>query len=565
MTIKAAKEKTAVTPLEKEKTGSGGLRGAWSEPPAPPPATAYLPLDGSVAPQVAALLLKANIPATVTLKGPADLLFSAFTLSVTAKPLVRNMALETWGTSRSIVEDGDYLEFLLPGLTRMEGVGARDRAKSSDTTILVKSKDGGQFKETGTIQLFTQPGVGKPASGYNQVAFQTDAVRIDRTANSVHVLLHSTSFPSRIGVAVGDDTPVQVFPSMMENNGTLTTRDLAGQMNAAWRRFAAGGQSEVRLKLTSLTDGVVSLDFKGSWKRAYFSPATTLTLNPFQPATFTAPWPFGPATAEADAVLQLTGRLDGGKRLRLAGSAADFCVRVTEKLEVAQAILLAVGTATAEARQVAAVWLCLPAVPGAEEKVELRLAGAVGDPPAPADEAVARVEVTLPADASAYQPEGGRFWFRAPFPAPVTLDGTAVLKPFFVVAAGRTAGTVLSHRLGGALSSGRVASLALHTGAALFRNLERTGAWDLQPYNRQAATWVMDLELLPLAAEYDSLARVTFAGQPAAALAFTGAGDGVITYATKLSRPPGDVTVSVQSDVNGAVTAQLAMYKTIKL
>lgn len=531
----------------------------WSAVTPPVPTEAALNL-GAPQTQVSELLLKGNVPSVVYLTGPTDLLFSAATLTVMAKPLVRNLADPQWGATRSTLQNpANTIEFLLPGLVRIDTAGLHNPGSAQASGKLLYKDSGGFSALTATPQSIAAGGKWSAA-----VAFQTDVVRVESATPTLGVLLRSPSLPSRVAIAVGDDTPVQVFPSEMAENGTVTTRELAANLNMAWRRNASGASVTVALKLTSMTDGVVSVELKGAWGRAFTSPELSLALNPFQAASAATPWP---ALAEGAAVVTVTGRLQGGRRLGLAEGERSFTVRVTENLEVAQAFRLAEGDTPGEGRRLLAVWLQLPAVPSSEQRADLYLTEATGDPPVPSPEPIVRMEATLPADGSAYIQAGGGYWFRAAFPKPIELDGARALRPLFVAVSGRGEGTVLSHRSDGALPGerGRTPSAAMAAGQALVRNRVRTGYWDLQAFDQQAALWLVDLELEPLPTEYGSLIALGVGGLAPQPLALTGAADvrlqvGPLPLARGDSQ---DLAVMVQSAVSGQIKAQVSLYKPI--
>jgi hypothetical protein len=536
------------------------LAGSWSEPEAPPPATAVLDL-GLPQTRVDKLLLRANIPSTVALRGPADLLFRAFSIRLTARGLVRNLAKADWGTSRSVTADAEQAtEFLLAGPARITAIGVRTPGPPK-AGVAVRHKEAGLFQSMveslGLYSLY----VGKGAhSGYHERAVVTDAFRFSLTDPKAEYLLASPSLPSRVGIALGDDTPAQLFPNEMAKDGTVTSRDLTAAINAAWKRGTADQNAEVQLRITSLTDGVVQVDLAGAWGRSHAGQETRLLLDGINTASLTLAWPFVGVPA-AQVWLRLTGAIDGGRRLGLSGDGAPaFHVRTTERLEVAQAFRIASGDLPVAKRRLLAVWLMLPRLPRAEERVELRLAAAAGDPIFPADQPLARFEVALPVDATAYVARSGGYWYRAALAKPIELDGTQAASPLFVVAAGRGDGSLLAHR-GLGLEPGGADRLS----ASLVRNLERTGGWAVQGFNRQASRWLVDLELEPLPAECASLLAVACGAGPAQGLPLAGGNRvSLETAPLVLAAPPGgSLTFTLRSAVRAALTGQIVLYKPV--
>lgn len=536
------------------------LNGSWSEPEAPPPTTAVLDL-GLPQTRVDKLLLRANIPSTVALRGPADLVFRAFSIKLTARGLVRNLAKADWGTSRSVTADAEpATEFLLAAPARITAIGVRTPGPPK-AGVAVRHKEAGLFRSMveslGLYSLYVGTGA---CSGYHEQAVVTDAFRFSLTDPRAEYLLASPSLPSRVGIALGDDTPAQLFPNEMARDGTVSSRDLTVAINAAWKRGAAGQNAEVQLRITSLTDGVVQVDLAGAWGRSHAGRETRLLLDGINPASLTLAWPFA-GVPEAQAWLRLTGAIDGGRRLGLVGDGAPaFHVRTTERLEVAQAFRIAPGDLPVAKRRVLAVWLMLPRLPRAEERVELRLAAAVGDPIFPADEPLARFEVALPVDAAAYVAQSGGYWHRAALEKPAELDGAQASSPLFVVAAGRGDGSLLAHR-GLGLDPGGADRLS----ASLVRNRERTGGWAVQGFSRQASRWLVDLELAPLPAEYPSLLAMACGDGPAQGLPLVGGNRVSLDTAPQVvaAPPGGSLTFTLRSAVRAALTGQIVLYKPV--
>ncbi|TJY42620.1 hypothetical protein E5161_07140 [Cohnella pontilimi] len=515
------------------------------------------------------MTLKANLPSVLTLQGSSDLYFSSFSVAVTARKLERNMAESYWGSVRSGDSDkGDQqvTEILLPSLTPIDVLAIRT-AKKGQTAVFEKKENGYYSSELNVPANLSEK---KDYFGYKQVGWRTDSVRVSKPkTGSMKMLLRSPSLPARIGIAIVDDSPVQVIPSEMTEDGTVVSRDLAGQIYAAWQRAkpSADGFVRVQLKLTSMTDGLADIEIKGVWGRYQSSAPISIPLNPFHPARVPVPWPFKKQIA--DVRLAVSGKLAGGIRRNLVDAPGDFCVRTGEKLEVAQSFLLAEGPEITELRQVSAVWLCLPSVPTTEEKIELRIAKAVGNPLAPSDELIARAVTALPADSASYILKEGVFWFRAAFDPPAYLDGALMTQSLFVVAAGRAEGTLLCHMGAGESAAGRVPARAGETGASLFRNLARSSTWEQQNFNRQASFWVMDLELVPLPEEYGAAVRISPSHQPGLERKafFTGpAATAPDLEWPHLPVPPvgQEFAFVVTSSMKGSLTAEVKLYHPIK-
>ena len=520
--------------LQKEfgKAGPGGIHQHLPNPPAWPEPTALPPDDPVIslqAPAPVTVALRAQVPAVVRLRGRPELVFSRAGVTLTAKPLKRNLALETWGTAVSEVPaDPEFFahgrEFRLPGVQRISVLACRP-----DTEFLFRAQEGGKWRTVVPVwKLYANI-----ETDYNVVdqTVETDAVQLWYNGTVTSTVLLSESAPMRVMLAAGDDTPLQSFPSAVPAGESVVSRDLSGDLNRAWAGATpvAGGLVEIQLKITSLTDGLAEVKLAGDWQRQLVQPAADLQLNPFHPKSFTVPWL--PAAAAGSVTVTVEGEFSTGPRQGLAeqaGAGRPFAVRVTENLAIAQAVLLRGGGGTGPARMVTAVWLALPAVPLSAQTVELRLAGGAGDPVAPAEGApLARAEATLPADAAAYiaTEPGGPVWYRVALDKPVALDGTASGQPFFLVGAGRE-GTKLLHR-----SNAVAARLPAQPGpgCALVRNLAWASDWEEQQFDRSPARWVFDLELAPLPGE----ALLTVNGQPVALT------DGKGAYKASVAVQPG--------------------------
>lgn len=547
------------------------LVGWWSEPDPAPAQTATLNVGQGLT-SLPQLLLRANLPSTVTLQGPKDLLFRGFGIKLTARSLVRNLAKPQWGSSRSITgESSPRQEILLAAPARVTGVGVRFR--SAPKSVKVEYKEATFIKTmVASMDLSTVVShKGKTAtyttSGYHQQAVVTDSIRFDLLEEQADLLVASPSLPSRVGVAIGDDTPAQIFPNEMELNGTLSSRDLTGVINAAWKRGVTGATAQVQLRITSLTDGVVQLDLTGAWGRLYTGQEAALSLDTFNAAGLQENWPFDTTVPDAEAWLNLTGRIEGGRRLGLVSGAPTFYVRTTERLEVAQAFRIAAGDTPVEKRELLAVWLMVPSLPKAEAKLEIRLCAAISDPAFPADEPLARLETALPVDAAAYVAQHGVYWYRAALEKPVPLDGTQAISPLFVVVAGREGGSLLAHRsLGIEPTAAQRVPDGAGAGVGLVRNLDRTGQWEVQSFSRQAATWLVDLELAPTPAEYPGVLAIAYGSGALQALPLDGSARFALETARQvLARPAsGSVAVTVASALRASVTAQLSLYKPIR-
>lgn len=547
--------------------------GWWWDPAAPPATTAVLKLDQPQT-RVDRLLLRANIPATVRLQGPADLLFSAFSITLTAGSLDRNLALPEWGSSRAVSgANADWQEILLAAPARIEAVGVRSTTTSSDVRVEYRESYYRTYVEALNLSGFPIIQGKYIFSGHHEQAVVTQAIQLKLADKEAAILLSSPSLPSRVALALGDDTPAQIFPAEMELNGTVSSRDLTGQINPAWRRGISGGTAEVQLRITSLTDGVVQVDLSGAWGRSYTGAATDLALDSVNPMAMAVTWPFG-ELSEAQASLRLTGQIEGGRRMELVSGAPSFYVRTTERLEVAQAVRVTTGDMPAERRRVLAVWFMLPRLPRSEERIEVSLTEAAGDPPFPADEPVGRMEITLPVDAGAYTALADGYWYRAALEKPVELDGAQATSPLFVIAAGRENGSLLAHRsLGIAPESADRIPAAAGAGVGLVRNLDRTGAWEVQSFNRQAAHWLVDLELAPLESEHHGLIRFAYGNAADQAVPLAGASRVAVQtaylsvqrptpYSSGESSPP-VLPVTLTSAVRANLTAQLVLYKPI--
>jgi hypothetical protein len=538
----------------------GGVHGPfgpwWGEPAPPYPQSTALPSAAPVidlsAPATVKVLLKAQVPAVVRLRGRPDLLFRRAGITLTALPLQRNLAAGTWGTAVSEVvpANDDFSrarEYLFSGPQRLTALAA-----APATEVQFRVREGGRWRTIAPVQRFYLP-----APNYTVVdqAVETDAVQVLTNTEQVAIVLLSESAPMRLMLAAGDDTPLQSFPSAVPAGERVASRDLAGDLNRAWAGAlpAGDGLVEIPIKITSLTDGLVEASLAGEWARSRVENLGELVLNPLAGQSVEVPW-LPDATSGAVTVV-LEGDVGPGLRWGLAEQAAGgraFAVRVSDNLAIAQAVLLRAGGGTGPARAVTAVWLALPDVPAQPQTVELQLCACTGEPATPAEGApLARAEATLPADTTAYlaAAPGGpgepvSRWFRVPFARPVALNGTAAGEPLFVVCSGRE-GSLLAHR--SVAAAGRLPG-APGPGTALVRNLAWASDWEEQRFDTAHARWLFDLELAPQEGE----APLTLGGQPVTLAG--GAGEYQASIAVQSGSPvPPAITLPLSARAGGTV------------
>lgn len=536
--------------LQKEfgKYGPGGIYGPigkGSPPPLypePTPLPAAVPVIDLHAPGAVSVALRAQVPAVVRLRGRPELRFSRAVLTLTAKPLLRNLAEEQWGTAVSEIvspdaEFGSAREYLLPGAQRISALAVKPA-----NAVQFSVREGGEWRTVAPVfRLYFA------APNYTVIdqTVQGDAVRVLYNTAPASVVLRSESEPLRVMLAAGDDTPLQSFPAAVPVGSSVVSRDLAPDLNRAWGGAAAAGAGlvEFPLKITSLTDGIVEVKLEGSWQRQVTAPAVELALQPFGAAPVEVPWLSGALSGSVS--IGVAGEFVSGLRWGLAeqsGAGRSFSVRVTENLAIAQAVLLrAGGGVPGPARTVTAVWLALPSVPDTAQTVELKLSAPAGEPTAPAEGApAASAEATLPADAAAYLHVDGLVWFRVPFARPAELDGSASGQPFFLVCAGRE-GTLLAHR---SVAGAERLPTAPGPGSAMVRNLAWASDWEEQQFDRAPARWVFDLELAPLPDE----TLLTIGGQ---AVSLSGGKGGFAASVTVQNPVPAVIPVSIVARAAG--------------
>lgn len=506
--------------------------------------------------QAGPLLLRANLPSTIELVGPADLQFSQITLTLTAEPLVRNLADPTWGTTLSSGPDG--AQYLLARPARLTEI----RVEGATSPIKAEVRELGNFRPLGESL---------PEGAWTQ-ALETDAVRIaagdseqsGALPSGAAVLLASPSMPASIAVAVGDDTPVQVFPAQMEPGGTVTSRDLTPYLAAAWQR-AEGEERRVALRLTSLTDGQVSLRLTGAWSRVTETAPIEIELDPVEATQAELPWPIADQESLLlTAVMAIRDRIRTGSRLGLSEASAEFGVRATPSLQVAQSFLLADANGIGEGRELSAVWLHLPDLPKAPTPVMLQLYKGAGELPRPSGAPLAELAVTLPADRAAYSQRGG-YWFRAPFHEPIKLDGATVTQPLCLVAAGPAEGLLLGHHWLSPESQEEPLRQRKQVGLALVQNAALDGAWRLQRFGQRSARWLFDLELLPSAPEWGGVVKIALPDQPPQPVPLGGAQPQTVqTGPIAVGRSAdGKLIYRVESQIAGTALLAFRFYKPV--
>ncbi|MEM7586315.1 MAG: hypothetical protein AAF560_23185, partial [Acidobacteriota bacterium] len=228
----------------------------------------------------------------------------------------------------------------------------------------------------------------------------------------------------RVAVSIGDDTPLQVLPAVFRPGVTSTTRNLAAALNAAWvaaAARAAGGTVRVPIRLLSIEDGRIEVEITGRFRRIREAAPVSLRLDPWRRAELEVPSPADGARVE----LELDAAFEPGIRQRLLTAVGTspgqrFRVRVDAHLHASQSFrLAAAGTPPGLARELNAVWVCLPQVPTAAANLTVAISAEID-----AAQTVASFEVEVPADAAALLPDpnGAGLWFRAVAPAPILLD-----------------------------------------------------------------------------------------------------------------------------------------------
>ncbi|MEX2355707.1 MAG: hypothetical protein WD535_01610, partial [Thermaerobacterales bacterium] len=555
----------------------------WNDATELPAAEAAVDLTDA-APGPVTLLLRAQVPATVILKGPPDLKFGRFQASLQAKPLVRDLSRPLWGTDQSdfgITSGNRGREYLLSSPQRLTRMRIRTVTHASvaapEPYLAVRTGSGWRllYFDAEVTHQSTLADYGSGGRMMRDLLYAR-AHDLDGLSISGHsgmgigsVLLASPSEPSRISVAAGDDSPLQTFPFLVEPGETVVTRDLAAELNRLWDQAVPAGahpaEVAVPLKITSLTDGIVTLSVKGAWQRlvdgvrrqgsGQFSTSLSVNMNPFHPVALEVPWPADPAADTGVLEMELSGEFTGGLRRPTAipASGRPFAVRVTESLEVAQAVLINPAGESADpkpgpARELTALWLALSEVPAVPQTIELRLAAAAGSPPAPAGSPLARVSVELPADTAAYAADPPsdptRFWLRAPFDDPVTLDGSSARSPLFLICAGSGAGVLLAHyNLVHLTADGgrRVPLTSAEPGVSLVRNLVWKADWERQIFDGHPARWLCDVELVPVAGEI-AAGLLQVSSLPGLQLRPSAMRFGPVAAAAPVSRQPGGVT-----------------------
>lgn len=529
----------------------------------------YVPvLDLTKATPADSILLRARVPATLVLRGPADLRFQSLTLTFAApaQPLVRDLN----STEYQIVEvDTTPKEYRLPAPTYVD----RIRVLDATTATVVKVVQAGR-KETEPTQLVMSGSVF--ACGLTVTSVLAQGIP---TNGRVEIL--SSAAASQVVVALPDGTPLHSFPAIFDSTQAVSavTRDLAEAINKAW----AEGQGNLKLTVTSMTDGRIDLGARGVWRRTALQvrapggasgPELARKVHPFEWVEAEVLLGTGWKKAQLRLTVDSTGKGGLATRLQPETAGRRFSVRVTESLQLAQAFRLRVGTSpdgALPALHLTGVWLCLPSVPTEEQVLDLRLTPSTADQ-VPDSKTIAQWEAKLPADASAYVESGTEVWFRAPCPKPVKVDGATASHSLFLVVSGHGAGTLLVHRnlgtklepvtqadLDGMQQPGPPSNFApdlpgrILEGRTMVTNLSVDRTWAPLSFNCYDALWRFELELAP-----DSpaapLLTASLGGTPVLAQLMS---DGLMMEGTEFTWPPvvpnGPLRIRVRSRAKGEV------------
>ncbi len=321
----------------------------------------------------------------------------------------------------------------------------------------------------------------------------------------------------RVSVSIGDDTPLQVLPAVLGPGVSAATRELAAPLNAAWAAAAAAaaGQEQVRvaIRLLSIEHGRVGVTAKGRWSRIRSGAYVVLPLDPFQPAEIEVPVSGAAASVELD----LTADLGSGVRQRLMDSSSagpPFRVRVDDQLHVSQIFRLAnADIEPGPARELGAVWVCLPRVPAAPANLGVAITARVDGEV----RGLGGYQVEVPSDSAALvtDPRGAGQWFRAAAPAPIRLDAALAVAPLRVELSSRAGGLDLVHLP--ATPAAPAAPLegdqwkvraTRGMGAADYRRLAGSPAWLPRLFQGLPARILCDVELVALPTEHAELIRV---------------------------------------------------------
>lgn len=530
----------------------------------------YVPvLDLTKATPADSILLRARVPATLVLRGPVDLRFQSLALSFAApaQPLVRDLN----STEYQIVETdtGSFKEYRLPAPTYVD----RIRVSDATATTVVKVVQAGR-KETDPTALVRSSSVF--ACGLTVTSVLAEGIPANK-----RVEILSSASASQVVVALPDGTPLHSFPAIFDSTQAVSavTRDLAEAINKAW----ADGQGNLKLIVTSMTDGRIDLVARGLWRRTALQvrapggasgPELAQKVHPFDWVEAQVPLGTGWKKAQLRLTVDSTGTGGLATRLQPETAGRRFSVRVTESLQLAQAFRLRVGTSpdgALPALHLTGVWLCLPAVPTEEQVLDLRLTPSTADQ-VPDSKTIAQWEAKLPADASAYVESGTEVWFRAPCPKPVEVDGATASHSLFLVVSGHGAGTLLVHRnlgtklepvtqadLDGMQQPGPPSNFApdppgrILEGRTMVTNLSVDRTWAPLSFNCYDALWRFELELAP-----DSpaapLLTASLGGTTVLAQLMS---DGLVMEGTEFTWPPvvpnGPLTIRVRSRAKGEV------------
>lgn len=501
---------------------------------APPQDPLEATWDLSAPPAELDLILPAERAVRLHIQGPAQALFSAARLHLRGRPLVRNLADPGWGSLRADgVSANDPSRpttgFQLPRPEPIAALGARLRQGSASHRIDVLGPSTSGGLPLARIKLTAPGGVSDVA--LEQAGLQFVHITEQAALDDFDYLIRSGSFSRRLAIGIAGGPPIQVLQTALKGGTEAQSMALAGPLNQAWSKID-GDRGEAVIDLLSPTDCRLGLTLEADWAEhipGIRGPAddalaaeTRLVLDPVTPVRLTLPTiaaatsPDSKAQAKRQVLLHLRGRIEPARFHHLLDpmAAPALSVQVDEGHEVAQPIRLH-ASGDDPPGDCIALWLWLDQPPTEPMTLRLRLhapdAEGLPDEASPIERSL-----KLPADPTAYRPSAGGFAHRAVLDQPAPLPALADPGWLLLSLLGDRTPVWLQHdRLAARATPPLTEPDGIGRGAAGYRNLASTSAWQVRRFSRAHTALRLALETASdIATEGDGLITLNQASLP---------------------------------------------------
>ncbi len=463
----------------------------------PPVGGSFVPIPGKPAVE---LLLRADRPSELVLEGPRDLVAETFAVVLEGRPSLAEAEI-------------DRLDGLAGTANRAAGLAWARRVSVSigdDTPLQVLPPVLGPDVSATTRELAAAfnaawAAAAEASSGEGPVRVAIRLLSIEHGRVRVTAAGRWSRIQSgvRTAGAAGAFEPEAVLRLASGRPAPIEVRAFSGAAGKVELELTAKLEPGVRQRLMS------SSSARRFTARGVFEPEAVLLLASGRPA----PIEMRALSGAAGGVeLDSSARLEPDVRQPLTSSSSArrfFTVRVDDQLQVSQVFRLTpAGAEPGPARDLSAVWVCVPRMPPAPAILAVAISAQAGSEV----RSLGSYQVEVPSDASALVPDEqiAGYWFRAAAPSPIRLDGAAAVSTLRLELSSRGGGLELVHLPGSAAASG-----SRGMGPADFRRLAGGPAWLPRRFQDQPAQVLCDVELL---AQPEDLKKLLYAGAAAVPL-----------------------------------------------